>query len=105
MDAGVWDTVVAEGEEGGEAGGVGQVAVVGEDVDVGAEGPDLWGWGVSGWGWGRGRGGTFWPAMRQRDSVERAWERRRVVSRMRERWVSRSLCLGGCVSVVVKVRE
>jgi len=57
VDAGVWDTVVAEGEEGGEAGGVSQVAVVREDVDVGAEGPDLWGWGVSGWGWGGGGGG------------------------------------------------
>ena len=33
---------------------------------------------------------TFEPAMRQRDSVERAWERRRVVSRMRVRCVSRS---------------
>lgn len=38
---------------------------------------------------------TFEPAMRQRDSVGRAWERRREVSRMRERWVSRSDWLGG----------
>lgn len=42
---------------------------------------------------------TFCPASRQRDSVDRAWERRRVVSRMRVRCVSRSDWLGGGVGV------
>ena len=32
---------MAEGGEGGEAAGVWEVAVVVEDVDVGAEGPDF----------------------------------------------------------------
>lgn len=39
FDAGVRDAVVAECGEGGEAAGVWEVAVVVEDVDVGAEGP------------------------------------------------------------------
>lgn len=35
----------------------------------------------------------FWPARRQSDSVERAEERRREISRRRERSVSVSVCL------------
>ena len=41
FDARVRDPVVAEGGQGGEAGGVDEAAVVVEDVDVGAEGPDF----------------------------------------------------------------
>lgn len=45
---------------------------------------------------------TFCPAIRQRDSVDSACERRREVSRMRERCVSRSDWLRGeGVSLVV----
>ena len=36
---------------------------------------------------------TLEPATRQRDSVERAEERRMERSRRRERWASRSVCL------------
>ena len=43
---------------------------------------------------------TCFPATRQRDSVERALERRRRVSRWRVRWDSRSDCLGWRVSDV-----
>ena len=37
---------------------------------------------------------TVCPARRQRDSVDRAEERRRETSRKRERRVSVSVCLG-----------
>lgn len=94
---------MAEGGEGSDAGGVNEVAGVGEDVDVGSEGPDLggrdqWDFLMRGGGFEHREGWriddrvllTFCPAIRQRDSVESAWERRRVVSRTRDRWVSRS---------------
>ena len=42
---------------------------------------------------GREGSHTFWPAIRQRDSVDTAWDRRSEVSRIREMCVSKSDCL------------
>ena len=75
---------MAEGGEGGYAGGVDEVAGVGEDVNVCSEGPDLgvrckWIFYEKGWfrAWRelakKSRVGfTFCPAIRQSDSVESA---------------------------------
>lgn len=74
-----------EGGEGGDAGGIDEVAGVGEDVDVCSERPDLevkceWVFSHEKEWFQVWRGVvkndtlllTFWPAIRQRDSVESA---------------------------------